>query len=55
MFKKIENKDKTKYENMFPSSKIELIINESDIDEAFQYIYTAIMTNIKKSLGKVSG
>ena len=40
---------------MFPSSKIELIINESDIDEVFQYIYTAIMTNIKKSLGKFSG
>ena len=30
-------------------------INESDIDDVFQSIYTTIITNIQKSLGKGSG
>ena len=36
-------------------SRAETIINESDIDDAFQSIYTTIISNIQKSLGKGSG
>ena len=53
MFKKTESEDKTKYENFCSSSKAKKIINESDIDDVFKSVYTAIKTNIKKSLGKV--
>ena len=35
------------------SSKVEIIINEYDIDDVFQSIFTTIITNIQKSLGKV--
>ena len=55
MFKKIESEDKTKYENFYSSSEAEIVINESDIDDVFQSIYTAIITKIQKSLGKGSG
>ena len=34
VFKKIESKDKTKYDNFYSSSKAEIIINESDTDNA---------------------
>ena len=54
MFKKIESKDKTKYENFYSSSKAEIIINESDID-VFKSIYTTIIKNIQRSSGKGSG
>ena len=37
------------------SSKAEIVINKSDIDDEFQPIYTTIISNIKKSLGKGSG
>ena len=50
-FKKVESKDKTKYDNFYSSSKAEEIINESEIDDVFQSIYTKIITNIQKSLG----
>ena len=55
VFIKIESKDKTKYDNFYSSSKAEIIINESDIENVFQSIYTAIIANIQKSLGKGSG
>ena len=55
MFKKIESKDKTKYGNFYSSSKAETIINESDIDNVFQSIYTTIIENIQKSSLKDSG
>ena len=55
VFKKIEGEDKTKYENFYSSSKAEIIIKESDIDDEFQSIYTTILTNTQKSLGKGSG
>ena len=55
VFKKIEIEDKTKHENFYSSSKAEILINESDIDNVFKSIYTTIITNIKKSLGKGSG
>ena len=48
VFKKIESEDKTK-------CNTEIIINESDIDDVFQSIYTIIISNIQKSLGKGSG
>ena len=51
VFKKIESKDKTKYENFYSSSKAEIIINESDID----VFYTTIIKNIQRSSGKGSG
>ena len=41
--------------NFYPSSKVEVIINESDINDVFQSIYTTIITNIQKYLGKGSG
>ena len=54
VFKKIESGDKLKYDNFYSNSKVEIIINESDIDHVFQLIYTTIITNIQKSLGKGS-
>ena len=35
VFKKIECKDKTKYDNFYSSSTAEIIINESDIESMF--------------------
>ena len=55
MFKKIESKDETKYENFYSSSKVEIIINESDTENVLKSIYTTITSNIKKYLGKGSG
>ena len=52
VFKKIESKDKTKYNNFYSSSKAEIIINESEIDNVFKSIYVTIITSIQKSLGK---
>ena len=52
VFKKIESG--IKYDNFYSNSKVEIIINESDIDDVFQLIYTTIITNIQKSLGKGS-
>ena len=55
VFKKIESGDKTKYGTFYSSSKSEIVINESDIDDVFQSIYTTVITNIQKSSGKGSG
>ena len=55
VFKKIESKDKTKDDNFYLNSKAEIIINESDIENVFKSIYTTIIANIQKSLGKSSG
>ena len=55
MFKKIESEDKTKYDNFYSNSKAEIIINESDIDDVLQSIYTTTITNIQESLEKGSG
>ena len=55
VFKKIKSKDKTKYDNFYSSSKAEIIINESDIENMFKSIYTTIIANIQKSLGNGSG
>ena len=55
MFKKIESEDKRKYGIVYSNSKAEMIINENYIDDVFQSIYTSIIWNIQKSLGKSSG
>ena len=54
VFKNIESEDKTKYDNFYSSSKAEIIINENDVDDVLQSIYTPITTKIQKSLGKDS-
>ena len=55
VFKKIQSKDKTKYDNFYSSSKAEIIINESDITNVFKSIYTTIISNIQKYLRRGSG
>ena len=56
LFKPIESKGKKKYGNFCSSSKAESIrINESGIDDVFKSIYTTIIINIQKSLGKGTG
>ena len=55
VFKKTECEDKTKYDTFCLHSKGETIIHENDIDDVFQSIYTTIISNIQKSLGKSSG
>ena len=36
MFKKAEGNDETKYDSFYSHSKIEAIINESDINDVFE-------------------
>ena len=55
MFKKIDSDDKTKYGTFCSNSKADTIINESDTDDVFESIYTAISSDIKNFLGKGSG
>ena len=52
VFEKVESDDKTKYDTFYSHSKAETIINESDIDDVFESIYTTITSNIQISLGK---
>ena len=42
VYKKVESEDKRKYDNFYSSSKAETIINESDINDVFQSIYTKL-------------
>ena len=46
--------DATKYIILYSNSKSETVINESDIDDGFQSIYTTIISNIQKYLSKGS-
>ena len=55
VLKKIESEDKTKYNTFYSNSRAEIIITESDIDDVFKSIYTTVISNIQKSLGKGSG
>ena len=43
LFEKIETDDRTKYDTFYSHSKAETIINESDIDDVFESIYTTII------------
>ena len=54
VFKKIGSKDKAKFDNFYLSSKAQIIINKSDTDDVFESIYSTIISNIRKSLGKSS-
>ena len=42
------------YNTFYSNSKAETIINEIVIDDAFESIYSTIISNIQKSLGKGS-
>ena len=53
--KKIENDDTTKYRTFYSNSKAAAIINESDIKDVFESVYSSIISNIQKSLRKGSG
>ena len=44
VFQNIEIEDKKKVGNSYSSSKPEIIINESDIDNEFQSIFTTIIS-----------
>ena len=55
VFKKIESEYDTKYDNFYSSSKAEIVINEMNIDDAFESIYTTVITNQQKPLGECSG
>ena len=46
VLKKIESQYKTKCDIFHSHSKAETIINESDIDDIFESIYTTITLNI---------
>ena len=48
-FKKIENYDQKKCSTFYSNSKAETIINESDIDDVFESIYSTIISNRKKN------
>ena len=52
-FKNIKSDNKIKYDTFYSNS--ETFINESNIDDVFELIYTTITSNIQKSLGKGSG
>ena len=54
-FKKIESDDKIKFNTFCLNSKTETVINESDMDDVFESIYTTIISSINQSLGKCSG
>ena len=55
VLKKIESEEKTKYDTFYSNSKAEITIDESDIEDVFESIYTTIISNMQKSLGKGSG
>ena len=54
VLKKIESEDKTKSDKFYSSSKAGIIMNESDIDDEFESIYSTIISKIQKLLGKGS-
>ena len=54
-FKKIESDDATKYSTFYLSTKAETIINDTNIGDVSESIYSALISNILKSLGKGLG
>ena len=54
-FKKIRSKYKTKHNNFYSSLKAEIIINEIEIENVLKSVYTTIIANVQKSLGKGFG
>ena len=55
ILKKIKSDDKTKCKTFYSYSKAETVINEGDIDEVFQSIYTPVISDIQIFLEKISG
>ena len=55
MFKKVESGYKIKYEFFCSNSKAKIMVNESNINNVFESIYTTIISNIQISLLKDSG
>lgn len=53
-FKKTESDDGTKYNNFYLNSKAETIINENDINNLFESIYSKITLKIENYLRKGS-
>ena len=53
-FKKTESDAATKYSTFYSNLIAGITINESDIDDVFKSIYSTIISNIQKSLGKGS-
>ena len=39
VFQKIESGDKKKFDNFYSNSKVEIIVNENDIENVFKSIY----------------
>ena len=54
-FKKIESKENQSMTISIEAQKAETIINETDIENVLKSIYTTIIANIQRSLGKSSG
>ena len=54
-FKNMQSDGETKYRTFYVSSKAEILINESDVNDVFGSIYITIISNIQKSFGKGSG
>ena len=54
-FKKFQSDDKTLYLTFHSHSKVETIINDNNIDDVFESIYTTVISKIQKSLGQSSG
>ena len=50
--KEIESNDEAKYRKFYFYSKAEKIINESIVDDIFEYIYSTIKSDIQKYLRK---
>ena len=53
VFKKIKTDDKTRYSTFYLHSTAETIINEINIDDVFESIYTTVISDIPKYLEKV--
>ena len=49
-FKKIQSNDKTLYRTFYSNSKADTIVNEGDINDVFESIYSTIILNIQKCL-----
>ena len=54
-FKKIPSDDKTLYSSFYLNSIAKKIINESDINDVFKWIFTTIISNIQKYVVPGSG
>ena len=54
-FKEIGINDAIKYGIFYSNSKSEVVINESDLDVAFESVFSTNILNIQKAIGKGSG